>query len=168
MAKVLAMLASFSFCVYLGLSSSSRLRERDQALHLFRRFVRQITISMDYGRLPLSELIRQSAQGDEALCMIADDIDRGATAYEAYEAALAESAGAKAWRALTMADHAILSGYFRALGRSDARAQKEHGLMTVHSLDEAAAEAREAYASRGKMFRTLGLLLGTAIVILMV
>lgn len=170
MAKAIAIVAAFLYCTWAGFASAARLKKRAALLHAIAVAVQKLLISMEYAKLPLSELLRRKLYGDAQILFdcFASYLDGGADAYGAWRGAKRELPGADdAFASLTDADWAMLGAFMQELGTTDGTAQRESGLLLRSGIAEAIAEADDLYNKRGRLYRTMGLLCGAAISILL-
>lgn len=152
---------------YQALQLSTRTRQIRQVMQGLQRLETEIT----YSFTPLSQALRQVA--DSLAGPVAHLFRRSAEALEEKETATVQEgwrlAVEECWSRTAMKrperDAVLQLG--AVLGKSDRSDQAKHLRMTVSLLTAEEAEAAEENRRYGKMWRSLGLLAGVLIVILM-
>lgn len=167
MLRTLAVLAAVGGCTLAGLQCAGKLHRRRDALRELVAAVRCICVGVTHTNRPLSELLRccgeQATAGwfDALSCAV----ERGETPLAAWAGLCAKGADAAA--GLTERDGKVLTVFFSVLGASDRHAQIENAQCTFDALETLCAEAEAAYAGKGRVYRTMGVLLGVGVGILL-
>lgn len=170
MFRVIAIAVSFLACSLCGFQNAFRLEKRSKLIGKLIATVRILSDSVELTRKPVAALIRSCTQ------MPCYDL------FERYAQSIENEKSSKdAWREteIWMGEHAeyfrfcedernALGSYFEALSTSDgvwlkkAMEQASEQLLRIH--EQAQAEC----ARKGKVYRSLGVLIGAAIAILLV
>jgi len=152
------------------MTGERRLKELEQVRSALRALVTEI----DYGLRPLPSAWRQVASQvpGSVGALFAGAAERfggsrGVTAGEAWIDALHCLQG-QGRLALSQPDVSILTDLGSVLGLSHRQDQLRHFLLADERLAGAISEARRQVESRGRLWRSLGLLSGILIAILMV
>lgn len=168
MAKAVAMLAVFSYAVYIGLARSKALSDRVQVLKTLHRQINQLSTLLVFSRLPLPELLKKAGGTEDGLLQrISGGISSGLTVYQSYQRSEEECRRQdRRFRALLEGDRQILQSFFLTLGTTDTITQLENAALAAKAVEAARQEAEEQYRTKGRLARTLGVIAGTAAAIL--
>ena len=98
---------------------------------------------------------------------MADSVSCGASAMEAWQNALETPEGQVLQKCILTEEQNVLNDFFGLLGTCPRTVQQQSVRMGLESLQGSVAQAQEAYGKKGKMFRTMGMLLGAMTAILM-
>ena len=122
-----------------------------------------------YGQVPTTELIGQLADSENFrlfpfLSSCKDKLGQGYLFPEAWRRSLSE------WKdsALTARDMEILESVAEVLGGSDSESQSNTLELTVSLLEQNLQEALEAKNTNGKLYRSLGVLIGIGAAVFMI
>ena len=171
MAKAAAMLAVFGFCTYLGFSHSRGLNYRIQMLKMICTDLCALSVHLRYGRLPLDQLFYQSASERNMLFQtMAEAISQGETPKAALQRAIEEGKnnGDRWILSLQKEDLQALQGFCSTLGSLDTDDQCRQIERLENTFGSTLEIATQQEASQGKLFRSLGLMAGTAFAILLI
>lgn len=170
MLRILAMLTVFLGCAFAGARASGTLKLRRDTLRALFDGLTRLSLWMEFTSEPLAALAERAATEDtepffgrfaQSLCTESDVPSAWALAMEG---ARKEHAG---FAALGEEELTALSEYARCLGSSDIGAQAKNAALLRERLTCALEKAQAAYAAKGRMFRTLGVLTGIAAAILL-
>lgn len=162
-------LALVGLCAVLGgYSMSLKLMQRVKALELALAVLDAISAELGYSLAPPDALIARLAQRDDfaqiPYLVQCDALCRGGTAFpQAWRCAVQEAHGY-----LTAQDARILEGLSQVLGQCGL-AETLTGIARAQGfLETALCEARDVARERGKLYRTLGMLSGAFLIILLI
>ena len=124
---------------------------------------------LKYGQVPTTELIGQLADSENFrllpfLSRCKDRLRQGYLFPEAWRQSLSE------WKdsTLTAGDMEILESVADVLGGSDSESQSNTLELTISLLEQNLQEALEMKNTNGKLYRSLGVLVGIGAVIFMI
>lgn len=155
----------------LGYGQARRLRERPAELRRFIMLLQQLETEIEYGFTPLPEaLYKLSRQTRAALADLLADIAEqlrsgtGVTVDEAWRRGIGRH-----WPRLSMNkdDREIIARLGSVLGTTDREDQLKHLRLTVGLLAARESEAAEERRRYEKMWKTLGLLGGALIAVIL-
>lgn len=175
MLKIFSIAAVFSGCAALGVMSSKRLGNRMKTLEGIRSFIRRLEIEMRYAGLPVAEAMRSAGEktagaARELFEGVADDLQNNSgEAIGGIFGKRLESIrkNRDIYGALTDRDAQMLVDFSKNLGSSDWASQKNNFEHTQKLLEEEITAAKEAFGKKSKMFRTLGVLGGLLLAVLL-
>lgn len=155
----------------LGFEYARRLQERTKQLRLLRTALISLEAEIMFGHAPLHEASRRIARQianpiGELFDTFADHlIQRDIRAKEAWEFSLQEI-----WKktALKKAELDILLQFGENLGRHDLEQQQKQIRLALTHLEREEKEAEEIQKSYGRMYRSLGILAGLLLTLLLV
>lgn len=167
MLRTLAVITAVGGCTLVGLNCAGRLRRRRDALFEFVAAVRRICVGVTHTNRPLSELLRGCGERETGVLFaaLAGAVEGGETPLAAW-GEICES-GAAEGLGLEERDQKALTVFFSVLGASDRGAQIENARLALDTLETLFAEADEAYRGKGRVYRTMGMLLGVGVGILL-
>lgn len=153
--------AAFAVCAAVGLWKSSQLKKRAHLLSELSQMVADISLGIRYTAPTLDELSEGFTGVFGALLREARQSEPDIKA--AWEAA---SAGLSALPYAERSEAELMSGLGRELGTCDAEGQLAILSMYAEKLKRLSAEAEQNAKVRGKLFRSVGTLLGAGVAIL--
>ncbi len=170
MLRAFAMLIVFFGCAFLGSRASSGLRLRRDTLRAMIGCINRLSIWMEYAQEPLSTLARRAKSEETAIfwdtfskkLKNAGDVELAWQ--QAMEYAREQDAG---FAALENAELNALYEYAQGLGKSDGKSQAKNAALLQQWLEELCTQAQAAYGSKGRMYRSVGILTGLAAAILL-
>lgn len=167
MLRTLAVIIAVSGCTLVGLNCSGRLRRRRDALAELVAAVRRICIGVTHTNRPLAELLRGCGEQETGamFAALADAVEGGHAPLDAW-IMLCEG-GEHTATGLMERDIKALTVFFSVLGASDRNAQIENAQLTLDTLEALRTEAETAYTGKGRVYRTMGVLLGVGVGILL-
>lgn len=167
MLRAIAVIAAAGGCVLAGCSGAARLKRRYAALSEICTGLRRISLGLAYTNQTVAELIvNVGGEGTQGLfTRVARDVASGTTPMAAWERA--EREGRAALCGLSPNDGKALTVFFSLLGGSDRCSQRKHADAALGMLSVQCAAARDAYEKNGRIYRTMGVLLGAGMAILM-
>lgn len=155
----------FGICAYAGYSYSGGKRDRLNALNELIRGIKLLGIKMDFRPLPIYELL-QTLDG-ELWREAAQRISADGSMAEAFGGALEKLIGENGpLRCLDRADVQILLEFGSALGGSDLRAQRSNIALALKRLEENAELLKQDVRKSERIYRSLGILGGLALAII--
>lgn len=167
MLRWLAVIGAAAGCTLIGANASARLKLRRDVLAEFDAAIRRIAIGITHTNRPIAELLRGCGERETGalFAALADDVAYAQTPFDAWGRRLED--GCAALSCLMEQDAKALTVFFSVLGVSERSAQLENALMAQETLALLVAEAEAAYAGKGRVYRTMGLLLGVGVGILL-
>ncbi len=164
------MLIVFFGCAYLGARASSGMRLRRDTLRAMIGCISRLSIWMEYAQEPLATLSRRAKTEETAIFWDAFAKELKSMAdvplawQQAMELARSEDAG---FASLEKGELDALYEYAQELGRSDGKNQAKNSAFLQKRLEELCEQAQAAYGSKGRMYRSVGILTGLAAAILL-
>ena len=170
MLHAIAMLSVFAGCALIGVRASSALRLRKDTLRAMADALHRLSMWMEYTAQPLRALARKAKTEETAAFFDAfaeylkTDEDVPSAWKRAMEDARAENEG---FASLHEDELAILEEYAQTLGGSDRDTQAKNAALAQQRLGAVLKEAEGLYLSKGRMYRSVGILSGIAVAILL-
>ena len=170
MLHAIAMIAVFGGCAFIGIRASSSLRLRKDTLRAMVDALHRLSMWMEYTAQPLKALARKAKTEEteaffEAFARaLKTDEDVPAAWKRSMEQARAEDAG---FASLKEEELSILDEYAQSLGASDRDTQAKNAALAQQRLNGVLREAERIYTSKGRMYRSVGILSGIAVAILL-
>lgn len=170
--KIVGGLLVVSASGLLGILFSNRLSIRYKELNNLRRYMQMLETEVIYGATPLPAALRNISDKAEGLISrffstISDSLEdrsfytvRDAWTYSA-EAVLKDSS-------LDRADIELVKSFGNILGCSDREDQKKHFELFYLQIKHQESAAQEEINRSAKMYRSLGFLLGIAVVVVLI
>ena len=166
MIKILGLIFVVAASGLAGLLMSSNLSKRVNEIETSILLLEKMQTYLRYSKIPTSELIRSLAYNENfiALTFLKEcnrKIEQGDAFPEAWKS------GLRLWRDTRMneKDKEILSGVSDILGSSDSESQMNSLELTASLLKQNLKEALEEKNTTGKLYRSLGLLIGIGMAI---
>lgn len=147
-----------------GFLMAARLKGRRDALETACGCVSGILLAIAHTNRALPDILF-SLNGPDVVEQTAKRMEEGMLPGDAWEAALREAGNVTAL--LTGEDLERLNEFVAVLGKTGRAAQLEHGQMVLSALEKRRAGAEEAYAKKGRVYRTMGAVLGAGLAILL-
>ena len=165
MLRTFAVIAAVAGCTLAGLNCANRLKRRRDALSELIAAVRRILTGIAHTNRPLAELLRGCGERETGalFAALADATERGETPLDAWGALCEADAGI----GLEERDGKVLTAFFSVLGASERSTQIENAQLTLAALEAFLTEADAMYAGKGRVYRTMGVLLGGGVGILL-
>ena len=170
--KMIGGLMIFVACSLIGIAASNRFSFRPKDIRRFRSSVQMLETEIIYGCTPLPQALNNiSAKVEGPLkkfySMISEDLSAG----NSYSLDASWSKGAdkllKETR-LKVSDRELIGEFGKVLGSSDREDQKKHFQLFYIQLKQHEEVAEEERSKNEKMYKTLGILSGLVIFILLV
>lgn len=161
MLRTAAVLMVVCLSAGIGVNMAGRLRRRRDALRTACGCISRICLAIRHTNRPLS-LILRGLQEPVQLVEMAEAMDGGMEPSVAW--AQAEE-GLK--DCLTRGDMDEIGAFAAALGKSTRASQLALGDMAMEALSERLKEAEQLYLKKGRVYRTMGVLLGAGLAILL-
>lgn len=176
MIKYIAIAAVFAGCTILGLLYSKRLNSRLKILEELFSFIRRLEIEMRYAGMPLAEAIHAAGKKSQNNAQrffdtLALEINgkNGMKFEDVFQTLLLEKKrNDDAFSALDKSDVEILTDFSKNLGATDWENQKKNFEHIENDMQSAICAAKENYTKKAKMYRTLGVLGGLFVAILLI
>ncbi len=156
----------------IGFYLAHRLRERCHQLGELLRILQVLETEIYYGSTPLSEAFHRLGEQGEgvvarlfARCAYYLDHTDGWTTYACWRQAIVDM---EPYLALKQSDKAWLDHFGKVIGGSDRLDQHKHIRLLATHLTQAEKEAQQELHKQEKMYKTLGILGGLLIVILLI
>lgn len=162
MVKLIAMIAAFIVCTFIGNTSASRLKYRADGIDELHCVVRDIAAQMRFQRKTLPELVRQVSIQRECVLwkVLAEQLlycgfsDAWTTAVK-----IARETDKKIMF-LKIPELSVMQNLAHELGRSDLATQQRQLKFTENALEEIHSAACEEQQRCTKLYRTLGISAG--------
>ncbi|MEK3890773.1 stage III sporulation protein SpoIIIAB [Bacillus sp. FSL K6-3431] len=171
MFKIIGAIFIIVATTWIGFEFSKRLSDRTKQLRLFRNSLQTLEAEIMYGHAPLEEAARRIAsQLPKPVSLhyrlFADKLTlAGATVMSAWEESLKET-----WQltALQRSEFEILLQFGENLGRHDRQTQQKQIMLALTHLEREEETARDKQKSYEKMTKSLGILSGILLIILLI
>ncbi|WP_404452981.1 stage III sporulation protein SpoAB [Virgibacillus necropolis] len=156
---------------WIGFEISNRLRERPKLIRQFKNALQILEAEILYSQLPLKDafdsIAKQLPNPTGAFFQkLAHNLDENKTdLYSVWSHHVNEL---KQTTAIGKNEKEILKQFGRTLGQHDFDQQQKHIQLAVHHLDRELEEARDNEFKYSKMAKSLGLLCGLFIVLLLI
>jgi stage III sporulation protein AB len=155
---------------WIGLQFANKVSERPRQLRLVKTALQSLEAEIMYGHTPLSEAAeRLTKQMPKPVCWLFQNFhmylqEGNKTVQEAWTKSLTEI-----WQltALKQTEYEILQQFGETLGRHDRDSQQNHIRLCIAHLEREEGEAKDAQLRYEKMMKSLGVLTGLLIVILL-
>ncbi|AUS08526.1 stage III sporulation protein AB [Laceyella sacchari] len=157
---------------WLGFTFAGRVRDRPKQLRQLRSYLAILKTEIEYGTRPLAEACANIASQEETAVSrlfqaSADQLLKGdgSSTYECFRRAIEQE-----WQrtALQQSEQTVLLQLCQVLGSSDRQDQAHHLTMACNQLELEENRAREEQDRYEKMYKTMGVLTGVLLVILMI
>ncbi|MEG1436053.1 MAG: stage III sporulation protein AB [Oscillospiraceae bacterium] len=157
------------FCTATGRYLSQRLYQRTKLLEQSISMIYTIKTNMEYCNTPVAEMLEKlsSTNGVEKLGFIKNCRERCKEGVEfpvAWDKSIKNSTYINS---LQKGDIELLLEFGKSLGTTDLNGQLNICNFYTNQLSQKQNEARERFKSYGKVYSSMGLLLGTAIAIIL-
>ncbi|MEI4829218.1 stage III sporulation protein SpoIIIAB [Bacillus sp. FJAT-53711] len=170
MIKFLGAALILAVSTFFGFSYAKKYSERPRQLRLLKAALQSLEAEIMYGHTPLSEAAaRLEKQMPKPLNWLFhsfhERLERGEqTVREAWMDSLQEN-----WKltALKQTEYEILQQFGETLGQHDRESQQKHIRLCITHLEREEGEAKEMQIQYEKMMKSLGVLAGLLIVILL-
>jgi len=170
MLKPISMLLVFCLCSYLGVQRAARLQQRKTLLAELQTDIKRMMIRMEYERKPLAAIVFARSQGDlrPLWQTFARELQHGADTRSAFAEALAAAdAEIAGFCTIGEEERVLLTDFAAALGGTELDGQKRNAAMLLAGLEPLWTQAGGECETKGHVYRTVGMLCGAAIVLLM-
>lgn len=170
MLRTFAMLIVFFGCAFLGSRASSGLRLRRDTLRAMIGCINRLSIWMEYAQEPLYKLARRAKSDETAIFWEAfsKKLKSAGDVELAWQQAMDHARGQDTgFAALEEEELNALYEYAQGLGKSDGKSQAKNTSLLQQRLEELCTQAQNVYGSKGRMYRSLGILTGLAAAILL-
>lgn len=154
----------------LGWLNARRLADRPAQIRRLVRLLSQLETEISYGYTPLPEALgRIGRQASEPLGSLFREAARGLEREELAAADAWQSALDRTWgmTAMKSGEREIMAALGRTLGRTDRDDQVRHLRLAVKQLEALEPEAAEEQRKYEKMWKSLGLLGGALVAVIL-
>ncbi|MBA4494984.1 stage III sporulation protein SpoIIIAB [Paenactinomyces guangxiensis] len=171
MLKLLGACLILTACTWIGFQMARHVADRPRQIRQLRSALSYLETEIGYGTRPLIQACRQIASQElgpvsRLFATSAKNLAQmdGASTFECFERAIELE-----WKnnALGRSEQAIMLNLSRTLGISDREDQLHHLALANSNLKVEEMKAREEQERYEKMYKTVGILAGALIVILM-
>lgn len=163
--KLLCVILGIGIAALLGYSESARLKLRVHTLERLLRFFQQMEEEIRYTACPIHVLLEQHQEEIPFLSDCKTEMEQGASFWDSWRSAISW------WQSesgLTQEDVRYLLEFGAAFGGLDKEGQLSGVQLTIRRLDQQREAAEENSRTKGKLFRSLGVLCGAGIALLVV
>lgn len=170
MLRAVAMVAVFSGCVWLGVRASSSLKARRDILKALMASFNQLALRMEYTMEPLASLALHCKNEETELLFdaFAASLARQASTHAAWVEAMEEARWSDAkFASLEGPELQVMEEYARSLGEGGQEAHIKNAVLLQKQLASIAENAEKNYTGKGRMYRSMGILSGVAVAILL-
>ncbi len=155
----------FALCVFIGEHYAALLRGRVKLLRAFETDTKRLQLMMAHTKRDISSIIEAMKDSDvkpfwQALCA---HIKTSWDMSDAWQKAMEDAR--TTLRPLTSSDRAMLIDYGATLGVGGRRVQEENGCMLEKRIEAAKENALAEEKSKARIYRTMGVLCGLALVL---
>ncbi|MFC7440953.1 stage III sporulation protein SpoIIIAB [Laceyella putida] len=157
---------------WLGFTLAGHVRERPKQIRQLRAYLALLQTEIEYGTRPLAEACANIAEHEdnEVSALFRASAHQlmkrdGSSTFECFKRAIDQE-----WRqtALQQAEQDVLLQLCQVLGTSDRHDQVHHLTMACNHLELEEKRARDEQDRSEKMYKTMGVLSGALLVILMI
>ena len=169
MFTMLSMLLAFGLCTGAGFLWADRLRSRALALEELSQCLRHLGMLMRYSGETLALLARRahSRTGSPLFEAFSRALEAQAPPGEAWRQAWDRCGSSPRYAALQAPELSALERFAAHLGSADPQGEAQRLALALEELDLALADAQQKNQTRGRLYRTLGMLLGLAAAIVL-
>ncbi len=154
----------------MGLFCSDRLRMRTAQLEAARLWVLDLRGAMQYGAAAIPAMLRRTAANSAYrqlwfLPELAQYCQENRPAGESLRQIFQKGGSPRLDNRLLRADEEVLLSFTGQLGSTDRNGQIQLCSLTAQRLERQLAEARSAYAQKGRLYTLLGVFAGIALLL---
>lgn len=169
MLRTLALLGIVGCCAWVGFRAEGRLKRRYDTVRAMLANISALTMCMQYTARPLSELVQECKTDKTAVFWerFAEELNRNTVAVAwplAMRHARERDGG---FMSLQQEELAMFEEYARGLGGSDRYTQSKNAAMLEKRLDHVVSASLDTYSRKGRIYRSMGVLGGIAVAILL-
>lgn len=156
---------------WIGFELAKKVRERPKQLRQLKVGLQSLEAEIMYGLIPLDEAFKHlgsQLQGPVAhfFLQVSTELEASAASVqEAWEHSLSELLSSSAFQ---KSELEIMRQFGATLGRHDRENQQNQIRLTLAHLERELSEANEAQSKYEKMYKSLGVLIGLLLIILLV
>lgn len=144
-----------------GMFFSIQLREREKTMSFVLLLIKEITVQIRYTNSEIGDILRSAAQSTELKRLYflegCREIEPNTDFHEIW------NSGVKKQPYLNTRDRELLIGLGDRLGQTDTEGQLSFLEMYAEMIKNRLEEAKRDYKDKGKLYRSLGLLCGLAV-----
>lgn len=171
MIKIIGAIFIIVATTWTGYEASRHLNERPRQLRQLKSALQSLEAEIMYGHTPLHEASRRlSAQLSKPLSWFFESFAKKLTNSETTVKSAWEDSLKEVWKltAFKQGEYEIMKQFGETLGRHDRISQQKQILLALTHLEREEADACEKQAKYEKMVKSLGLLSGILLVILLI
>lgn len=170
MIKMIGAILIFCSTTWFGYEAAKRYINRTKQIQSFRQALQTLEAEIMYGHMPLGEASQKIAEqlkepiSIHFLLFARKLVDETYTVKKAWKESLNEI-----WHltALKKAEYEILAQFGENLGRHDRQTEQKQIMLTMTHLKREEDDARDMQTRYAKMYRSLGVLSGLLIIVLL-
>jgi stage III sporulation protein AB len=170
MIKLIGAICIIVATTWIGFETSRRFSDRPRQLRALRSALQSLEAEIMYGHTPLHEAARRlSAQLAKPLSTFFESFAKKLTDTETTVNVAWENSLKEVWKstALKQGDFEVMKQFGETLGRHDRISQQKHIMLTLTHLERQEADAIQNQTTYEKMVKSLGLLSGLLLIILL-
>ena len=169
MLRALAAVTLALLCVYAGFRSSARLRRRALLLRAAVAAQTRLLAGAAHTRVPLPQLLRgcEAEDAPVSFTAVAAAVERGCTVREALLDAMRAADMMVDGRTADREAYGAVLAFADALGAESRALVYERASLAADVLRARCEAAEAAYREKGRVYRSLGLLMGAAAAVLL-
>jgi len=171
MLRSISVLGLFVCCVLMGNRASGRLRDRKSVLEAFLRDIQRISLLIDYTVMPLQNIVEKFSDSELSPFWIAfgKELLVVHNAEQAWNNAMGEVLKEQSLLSFLMKEElVVLSDFAKVLGKTDKHTQLLNISLLQKRLEVILADAQQQYQRKGRLYRSMGILCGAAISLLVI
>ncbi|WP_416827182.1 stage III sporulation protein SpoIIIAB [Ectobacillus polymachus] len=169
MIKIIGAILIVAATTWIGFQMAKQVRERPRQIRLIKTALQSLEAEIMYGHTPLHEAsLRLSKQMPPPLSRLFESFHSRLQADKTVRVAWNESLeNVWARMALKQVEYEILQQFGETLGQHDRESQQKHIRLCISHLEREEIEAKDVQLRYEKMMKSLGVLTGLLIVILL-
>ena len=169
MRYILAVMA-LTVCAYIGHHKSARIDKRRKLLEILHADINEVNDLMEYRRDSVAKIVeRMSARDKTGLWKtLSERLNENDTLANLWAEALEELSKRGSLSPLSVEELDMLREFGMFWGMSDAQTQRANILHTLKRIEACIAALNDEYARTGKMYKSLGILGGLAMAIMII
>jgi len=171
MLRGICILSLFIGCALAGDRASGRLKKRKLLLEAFLRDIRRISMLIKYTVQPLPVICDRLSDSELFVFwqQFKEQIRLGSSSEIAWNHAMQTSYDAlSSLMLLKQEERSVMADFSKELGRTDTEAQLNNINMCLQLLEEIQISVQQEYQKKGRLFRSMGVLVGIAVTILVI
>lgn len=169
MIKIIGSILIIATTTWIGFQIAKQVRERPRQIRLVKTALQSLEAEIMYGHTPLSEAARRLTKQMPTpiswlFSCFHSHLEEDKTVRDAWNESLDD-----VWKrtALKQVEYEILQQFGETLGKHDRDSQQKHIRLCISHLEREEGEAKDIQLRYEKMMKSLGVLTGLLIVILL-